>query len=158
MFYFLAILLSVDLGLSISMIPKMIGIFCFNLREIPFEGCLIQLFFIHLCTGMESSVLMDIAYGHYMAICNPLCCTMVLNNKAIFIVALVILLRSLFFAMPFVLLILQLPFCGHQIIPHSYCEHMGTACLASANISVNMIFGLCTISILVLDIIAIVIY
>ncbi|KAI5228253.1 Olfactory Receptor 52E1 [Manis pentadactyla] len=88
MFYFLAILLSVDLGLSISMIPKMIGIFCFNLREIPFEGRLIQLFFIHLCTGMESSVLMDIAYGHYMAICNPLCCTMVLNNKAIFIIAL----------------------------------------------------------------------
>uniref|UniRef100_A0ABK0LYZ5 G-protein coupled receptors family 1 profile domain-containing protein n=2 Tax=Rattus norvegicus TaxID=10116 RepID=A0ABK0LYZ5_RAT len=142
MYLFLCLLSITDLVLCSTTLPKMLAIFWLRSHIISYHGCLTQMFFVHAVFATESAVLLAMAFDRYVAICRPLHYTSILNAVVIGKIGLACVTRGLLFVFPFVILIERLPFCGHHIIPHTYCEHMGIAKLACASIKPNTIYGL----------------
>ncbi|XP_021024323.1 olfactory receptor 52D1-like [Mus caroli] len=142
MYLFLCLLSITDLVLCSTTLPKMLAIFWLRSHVISYHGCLTQMFFVHAVFATESAVLLAMAFDRYVAICRPLHYTSILNAVVIGKIGLACVTRGLLFVFPFVILIERLPFCGHHIIPHTYCEHMGIAKLACASIKPNTIYGL----------------
>ncbi|XP_049746030.1 olfactory receptor 52J3-like [Elephas maximus indicus] len=155
MFYFLAILSTIDLALSTTSVPRMLGIFWFDAHEINFGDCVAQMFLIHAFTGTEAEVLMAMAFDRYVAICAPLHYRTILTVRVLVGVTVWIVFRPILFTLPIVYLIYRLPFCQARIITHSYCEHMGIAKLSCGNIQVNGIYGLFVVSLFLLNLVLI---
>ncbi|XP_021508851.1 olfactory receptor 52H1-like [Meriones unguiculatus] len=143
MFFFLSMLAVTDLILSTTCVPKTLSIFWFGPQEISFPGCLTQLFFLHYSFVLDSAILLAMAFDRYVAICSPLRYATVLTPKAIVKVAVGISFRSFCVFVPCVFLVNRLPFCRTRIITHTYCEHIGVARLACADISINIWYGFC---------------
>ncbi|POI21205.1 hypothetical protein CIB84_015048 [Bambusicola thoracicus] len=135
-------LAAADLMLSTTTVPKMLALFWFHAAEISFGACLTQMFFLHFSFSAESVILLAMAFDRFVAICHPLRYAAVLTPAAITKVGLLAVLRSFCIIFPCVFLLRRLLFCGHSTILHTYCEHMGIARLACADISANVLYGL----------------
>ena len=142
MYYFLALLSFTDVTLCTTTVPNMLCIFWFNLKEIDFNGCLAQMFFVHMLTGMESGVLMLMALDRYVAICHPLRYASILTSAVIAKAGLATLLRGVMLIFPFTFLTKRLPYCRGNFIPHTYCDHMSVAKVSCGKVKVNAIYGL----------------
>ncbi|XP_053160408.1 olfactory receptor 52L1-like isoform X2 [Hemicordylus capensis] len=142
MYLFLATLAITDLVLSTSTLPQMLAIFWLGPRSISFHSCMAQMFFIHTFSSVESGILVAMALDRYVAICLPLRHSAILKPSTVARMVLLILLRGLVLIPPFALLLWRLPFCGHRVIPHAYCEHMAVVKLACADTTANTMYGL----------------
>ncbi|XP_076968314.1 olfactory receptor 52N2-like [Tamandua tetradactyla] len=142
MYYFLALLSFTDISWCTTTIPKMLCIFWFNLKEIGFNACLAQMFFVHMLTGMESGMLMLMALDRYVAICYPLRYATILTNPVIAKAGFATLMRCVMLIIPFSLLTKQLPYCRGNFIPHTYCDHMSVAKVSCGKVKVNTVYGL----------------
>uniref|UniRef100_A0A674JKV9 G-protein coupled receptors family 1 profile domain-containing protein n=1 Tax=Terrapene triunguis TaxID=2587831 RepID=A0A674JKV9_9SAUR len=131
MYYFLCMLAITDLVLSTSTLPKMLGIYWFNSKEINFSACLTQMHFIHCFSVMESGIFVAMAFDRYVAICHPLRHSTILTNHVVAKIGLALVLRGMMVILPFPFLASHWPYCRTNIIPHSYCEHMAVVNLAS---------------------------
>ncbi|NXD88221.1 O52B2 protein, partial [Halcyon senegalensis] len=144
MYLFLAMLAVADLILSSSTVPKSLSIFWSLSKEMSFHACLTQMFFTHLSFIAESTILLAMAFDRYVAICNPLRYITVFTPSVIAKIGLAAVARSFCVMFPTIFLLWQLPYCGHRVMAHTYCEHMGISRLACADISVNIWYGFTT--------------
>ncbi|XP_049747239.1 olfactory receptor 51F2-like [Elephas maximus indicus] len=142
MYYFLSMLSTTDLGLSISTLVTMLGIFWFNVREISFNACLSQMFFIQLFTVMESSVLLAMAFDRFVAISNPLRYATILTDLKIAQIGVAIITRGTLILTPMVVLLKRLSYCRSHVLHHSYCFHPDVMKLSCTDTSTNSAVGL----------------
>ncbi|XP_005290095.4 olfactory receptor 52B2-like [Chrysemys picta bellii] len=156
MYLFVSMLAIADLLLSTTTVPKMLAVFWFRAGEISFAACLTQMFFIHVSFTAESAILLAMAFDRYVAICEPLRYTAVLTKSVIGKMGLAVVTRSFCFIFPLIFLLKQLKFCRTNLLPHTYCEHMGIARLACDDITVHVWYGL-AVAILVIGLDAVLI-
>ncbi|KAF0877308.1 O51I1 protein, partial [Crocuta crocuta] len=142
MYYFLSMLSLNDLGVSFSTLPTVLATFCFNHRYVGFNACLVQMFFIHTFSFMESGILLAMSFDRFVAICDPLHYATVLTNGRILAMGLGILTKSFVTLFPFPFLVKRLPFCKGSILHHSYCLHPDLMKVACGDTHVNNIYGL----------------
>ncbi|KAM7085572.1 olfactory receptor OR51C1-like [Molossus nigricans] len=142
MYYFLSMLSTTDLGLSISTLVTVLGIFWFNARKISFNACLLQMFFIQLFTVMESSVLLAMAFDRFVAISNPLRYASVLTDLKIAQIGVAIVTRGTLTLTPMVLLLKRLSYCRSHVLHHSYCFHPDVMKLSCTDTRINSVVGL----------------
>ncbi|KAM9173714.1 olfactory receptor 52K2-like [Pangshura tecta] len=142
MYYFLCMLAISDLGLSTSMLPKMLSIFWFNSREISFSACLTQMFFIHCFSVLESGIFVAMAFDRYVAICDPLRYSNILTNPVVAKIGVTMVLRGAILVLPYPLLARQWPYCRTNIIRHPYCVHIAVVNLACDDTRISSYYGL----------------
>ncbi|XP_007954331.1 olfactory receptor 51I2-like [Orycteropus afer afer] len=142
MYYFLSLLSVNDLGVSFSTLPTVLATFCFHSREINFDSCMAQMFFIHLFSFMESGILLAMSFDRYVAICKPLRYATVLTEARVLRMGMSIIIRSFCMVFPLPFLLKRLPFCKDNILSHAYCLHPDLIRLPCGDITINNIFGL----------------
>ncbi|KAM9170923.1 olfactory receptor 51G2-like [Pangshura tecta] len=142
MYIFLSMLAVTDLGLSISTMPTILGIYLFNSGTISLNACFAQIFFIHSLSKTESSVLLLMAFDRVLAICNPLRYSSILTPPRIAKMGLVAVLRPLAMILPLPILLKRFRYCRDNVLSHSYCLHQDVMKAACSDISVNSIYGL----------------
>ncbi|XP_005368892.2 olfactory receptor 51I2-like, partial [Microtus ochrogaster] len=143
MYYFLSMLALSDVGLSLSTLPSTLAVLWFNYRVISFHTCLIQMFFLHSFSVVESSVLLAMSFDRFVAISNPLRYASVLTNNVIIRIGAVIVARATLSLFPVPFLLKRLNYCpGKILLSHSFCFHADVMKLACADITVNILYGL----------------
>ncbi|XP_035121479.2 olfactory receptor 52I2 [Callithrix jacchus] len=149
MYCFLCVLAAVDMGMASSVVPKMVTIFCSGDSSISFNACFTQMFFVHLATAIETGLLLAMAFDRYVAICKPLHYESILRPQVMLGMSVTIAIRAIIAITPLSWMVSHLPFCGSNVVLHSYCEHLALARLACADPMPSSLYSLIGSSIMV---------
>nr|XP_033780593.1 olfactory receptor 1509-like [Geotrypetes seraphini] len=139
MYFFLSNLSFLDLCLSTVIVPNSLVNFLSQSKTISFNHCIAQLFFLHFFGGSEFFHLTLMAYDRYVAICNPLRYTTIMNRSACLRLVILTWIGGFIHSFTQALVIIQLTFCGPNEINHFFCDVHPVAMLACSNISINEI-------------------
>ncbi|XP_038163494.1 olfactory receptor 52K1 [Cyprinodon tularosa] len=145
MYFLICMLCVVDILVVTTILPNMLFTLLFNWNHISLVGCLIQMFFTHFLSSLESTLLLAMALDRYVAICKPLRYTDIMNLSMFLKMLFFTLLRSLSIMSTLVVLASSLWFCSSNSIQHCYCDHMALVSLACGSTEKNNAAGLAVI-------------
>ncbi|KAM6167097.1 olfactory receptor 7G2-like [Erethizon dorsatum] len=122
MYFFLSSLSFNDICLSTTTVPKMLVNIQTQSHSVTYTGCLSQLCFFLVFSGLENCLLAVMAYDRYVAICHPLRYMVIMSPRLCVLLVLLSLIISSVHALLHTLMLLWLSFCTDLEIPHFFCE------------------------------------
>ncbi|XP_023414553.2 olfactory receptor 4F15-like [Loxodonta africana] len=122
MYFLLANLSFIDLCLSTLTVPKMISDLCSGQNAISFQGCVIQIFVLHVLGGSEMVLLIAMALDRYVAICKPLHYLTIMSPQMCIWLLLGAWVIGLIHSVVQLTFIRHLHFCGPNEIDSFYCD------------------------------------
>ncbi|XP_038598819.1 olfactory receptor 1361-like [Tachyglossus aculeatus] len=117
MYFFLAKLYLVDIGFSSTTVPSLLGTLFTGHQDVPYRGCLAQMYFFIASGATENFLLAAMAYDRYLAICNPLCYSVVMSPQHCVLLVVACWLVSHPHSLLHALLMTQMTFCASREIP-----------------------------------------
>uniref|UniRef100_A0A4X1TQU1 Olfactory receptor n=1 Tax=Sus scrofa TaxID=9823 RepID=A0A4X1TQU1_PIG len=120
MYFLLANLSFIDLCLSTLTVPKMISDLCSGRKTISFQGCVFQIFLLHILGGSEMVLLTAMALDRYVAICKPLHYLTIMSPRMCLLLLCGAWAIGLLHAVVQVAFVVHLPFCGPNEIDSFY--------------------------------------
>ncbi|KAM6170037.1 olfactory receptor 13D1-like [Rhynchocyon petersi] len=139
MYFFLGNLSFLDIWYTTSFVPSVLIHFLSERKSIYFIRCIIQMSVSYSLGSTECVLLTVMAYDRYVAICNPLRYTIIMNKALCIQMAAVSWGLGFLNSLTETVLALRLPFCGKNVINHFVCEILAFVKLACADISLNEI-------------------
>ncbi|XP_003423494.2 olfactory receptor 8K3-like [Loxodonta africana] len=133
MYFFLRHLAVIDLGYSTAVGPKMLVNFVVNENTISYYFCAMQLAFFIMFITSEFFILSAMSYDRYVAICNPLLYTVIMSQRACWVLVSITYLYSTFVSLLVTIKIFNLSFCGYSVIRHFYCDGLPLVSLLCSN-------------------------
>ncbi|XP_043338450.1 olfactory receptor 5AN1-like [Cervus canadensis] len=122
MYFFLSNLSFIDICYVTSTAPKMLYDFFQERKMITYVGCVVQ-YFVFSTMGLSESCLMTaMAYDRYAAICNPLLYSSIMSPTLCGRMVLGSYLAGLSGSMSQLCAMVQLHFCGPNVINHFFCD------------------------------------
>ncbi|XP_032751286.1 olfactory receptor 5AN1-like [Rattus rattus] len=122
MYFFLSNLSFIDLCYITSTVPKMLSNFFQEKQTIGFVDCIVQYFILSTMGLTESCLMTVMAYDRYAAICNPLLYSSIMSPSLCARMLLGSYTAGLVGSVSQVCALLQLHFCGPNVIRHFFCD------------------------------------
>ncbi|NP_001000109.1 olfactory receptor Olr387 [Rattus norvegicus] len=122
MYFFLSNLAFIDLCYITSTVPKMLSNFFQEKQTISFVDCIVQYFILSTMGLTESCLMTVMAYDRYAAICNPLLYSSIMSPSLCARMLLGSYAAGLVGSVSQVCALLQLHFCGSNVIRHFFCD------------------------------------
>ncbi|XP_008839922.1 olfactory receptor 4F3/4F16/4F29-like [Nannospalax galili] len=122
MYFLLANLSFIDLGVSCVTSPKMIYDLFRKHKVISFRDCVTQIFFIHVMGGVEMVLLIAMAFDRYVAICKPLHYLTIMSPRMCISFLVAAWVVGLIHSVVQLAFVVNLPFCSSNMMDSFFCD------------------------------------
>ncbi|XP_066486625.1 olfactory receptor 6E1-like [Tiliqua scincoides] len=150
MYFFLRHFAILEIGFTTTIIPKTLANMAMCQKTISLPGCFTQFFLYFVLGTTEFFLLAVMSFDRYVAICNPLRYSTIMNNQICSLLVLCSWVGGFLLIMGPAIQLFQMPFCGLNIIDHFFCDNGPLLKLASADTSLMEVidFLIATLSLL----------